>query len=242
MTLVSSVRNFTSFLLVLLPALFGGAGLAMAGSGPSCTDDAMIVFDASGSMSGMLRTGVRESRIDRVRKALEIVLPQIERHRKLGLMVYGPEIGVTYQSKAQCDNINLRFAPVPRAAKRIIKEVNELVPSGVTPLTAAISQAAEVLHYREKPSVILLFTDGQETCGGAPCAVVDDLLRQASGLRIHVINYAIRDPFGIRATFGASCIAERTGGIYVPVETLEELVEAFRKALGCPLMTDASPR
>ena len=240
MSSVSSVGKYAFHLFVLLLASCSFAAVAGAGSGPSCTDDAMIVFDASGSMSGMLRTGVRESRIDRVRKALEIVLPQIERHRKLGLMVYGPEIGVAYQSRAQCDNINLRFTPIPRAAKRIIKEVNELVPSGVTPLTAAISQAAEVLHYREKPSVILLFTDGQETCGGAPCALVDDLLRQASGLRIHVINYAIRDPFGIRSTFGASCIAERTGGIYVPVETLEELVEAFRKALGCPLMTEVA--
>lgn len=239
--MISKTWSLVQRTLWFVAALACFAFPASAGDAPSCTDDAMIVFDASGSMSGMLRTGVRESRIDRVRKALEAVLPQIERHRKLGLIVYGPELGVTYQSKAQCDNINLRFAPIPNAAKRIIKDVNELVPSGVTPLTAAISQAAEVLHFRDKPSVIVLLTDGQETCGGAPCAMVDDLVRQASALRIHVINYTIRDPFGIRAPFGASCIADRTGGIYVPVETLEELVEAFRKALGCPMLTKVMP-
>ena len=224
---------FAAATLLLVPR-------AIALDSPSCTDDAMIVFDASGSMSGMMRTGVRESRIDRVRKALEIVLPQIERHRRLGLIVYGPEFDVAYQSRAQCDNINLRFAPIANAATRIISEVKELVPSGVTPLTAAIRQAAETLNFRDRPAVIVLFTDGQETCGGAPCASVDNLLRQARALRIHVINYAVRDPFGIKQPFGSTCIAERSGGIYVPVETLDELVAAFRKALGCPLLTDAS--
>ena len=205
---------------------------------PECTDDAMIVFDASGSMSGMLRTGVRESRIDRVRKALEIVLPEIERLRNLGLIVYGPEIGAEMQTRPQCSNIDLRFSPQPQAADRIIGEVNELVPAGVTPLTEAVTLAAEALGYQQRPATVVLFTDGQETCGGSPCSRVRELADEAAGLRIHVINYAIRDPYGIRKPFGATCIATETGGFYVPVETLEELVAAFRKVLGCPLLTE----
>ncbi|MEQ8822790.1 MAG: VWA domain-containing protein [Filomicrobium sp.] len=228
------IRFWVAWLVVFLVS----ASHASANGRPACTDDAMIVFDASGSMSGMLRTGVRESRIDRVRKALEIVLPQIESHRRLGLIVYGPEYDVNYQAEAQCENINLRFSPMPRAAQRIIKEVNELVPAGVTPLTDAITQAAEALNYRDSPAEIVLFTDGQETCGGVPCSRVGELLRQSKALRIHVINYAIRDPYGIRAPFRASCVASRTGGTYVPVETLDELVQAFRKVLGCPLLTE----
>ena len=140
---------------------------------------------------------------------------------------------------AQCSNIEVRFPPRPNAARDIINDVNELVPSGVTPLTDAIALAVEQLWFRDKPATVVVFTDGQETCGGAPCQTVRRLLRQAYGLRIHVINYAIRDPFGIRKTFGARCIADQTGGIYVPVETLEELVAAFRKVLACPVVTEA---
>lgn len=204
----------------------------------NCTDNAMIVFDASGSMSGMLRTGVRVSRIDQVRAALEIVLPQVERHRNIGLIVYGPEFGADGNSNQQCRNISLRFPPIANAARRIISEVNALVPSGVTPLTDAIALAAEELRYRENPAVVVLFTDGQETCGGVPCRTVRSLLRDAAGLTVHVINYSIEDPFGIRQPFGATCIADETGGLYVPVQTLEELVAAFRKTLDCPALTE----
>ncbi len=232
------MRGSPLLLLALLAGLFGPVS-ALADTAPKCTDDAMIVFDASGSMSGMLRTGVRESRIDRVRNALEMVLPQVERHRKLGLIVYGPEVGAPTQANPQCSNIEVRFAPQPNAAQRIIKDVNELVPSGVTPLTDAIALAAEQLRFRDEPATVVLFTDGQETCGGAPCQTVRSLFSLARGLRVHVINYAIRDPYGIRKPFGARCIADETGGIYVPVETLDELVAAFRKILGCPLLTDA---
>jgi Ca-activated chloride channel family protein len=219
-------------------AVIVSSGNAKAADPPGCTDDAMIVFDASGSMSGMLRTGVRVSRIDLVRQALEIVLPQIERHRSLGLLVYGPQQGTLDNPRAQCSNIELRFAPQPNAAQTIIDQVNALVPSGVTPLTDAIVEAAEVLQYRTKPATIVLFTDGQETCGGTPCKTVAAMLSQAHALRIHVINYAIRDPYGILKRFGTRCIADQTGGHYVPAATLDELVAAFRKVLGCPLLTE----
>lgn len=234
--LATAIAAFTLYIFgcaALVPSL----AQSNADRPPRCTDDAMIVFDASGSMSGMLRTGVRQSRIDRVREALEIVLPQVESHRNLGLIVYGPETRTDVQESEQCSNINLRFTPIPNAAGRIIAEVNALVPSGVTPLTDAIAMAAEQLAYRDKPAVVVLFTDGQETCGGQPCQAVRELVQQAAGLTVHVINYAIEDPYGIRKPFGSTCIAEETGGIYVPVETLEELVAAFRKALGCPLLT-----
>jgi len=222
----------------ILPAPFHVFAQSGDSRAPNCTDDAMIVFDASGSMSGMLRTGVRVSRIDQVRAALEIVLPQVERHRNIGLIVYGPEHQAANRHKPQCENISLRFSPMPNSAQPIIKEVNGLVPSGVTPLTDAIALAAEELRFREKPAVVVLFTDGQETCGGAPCATVRSLLGEAAGLTVHVINYSIEDPFGIRQPFGATCIADETGGLYVPVQTLEELVAAFRKALECPALTE----
>jgi Ca-activated chloride channel family protein len=111
------LRASPFLVLALLAGLFEPVS-ALADRAPKCTDDAMIVFDASGSMSGMLRTGVRESRIDRVRKALEVVLPQVERHRNLGLIVYGPEVGAPMQANPQCSNIEVRFAPQPNAAQR----------------------------------------------------------------------------------------------------------------------------
>ena len=52
----------------------------------------MIVFDASGSMSGNQVLGIPNSkaRIDEVRAALAQVLPTAAAHRRIGLITYGP--------------------------------------------------------------------------------------------------------------------------------------------------------
>ena len=51
-----------------------------------CTEDAMIVFDASGSMAGSLAEGIgaKIRRIDEVRKALATALPRVTHFRKIG--------------------------------------------------------------------------------------------------------------------------------------------------------------
>ena len=209
---------------------------ANADSLETCQRDAMIIFDASGSMSGMFRTGVRESRIDHVRQATEEVLPQIEPARNLGLIVYGPG-----QEENMCRNIDLRFRPQASAARRIIEDVNALVPSGDTPLTEAVRLAADVLKYKEREGVIVLFTDGEETCGGETCKFARELRRDARALTVHVVDYTIRDPFGNRKGFSSHCPANETGGLYTAVQTKAELVAAFRKSLGCPLLTQCHP-
>lgn len=55
---------------------------------PICTEDAMIVFDASGSMSGDgwgYASANLVSRIEKVRSALAKVLPSVTRFRRVGL-------------------------------------------------------------------------------------------------------------------------------------------------------------
>src|SRR5262245_62882262 len=113
-----------------------------------CTEDAMLVFDAAGSMAGNLNQGIATTkpRIEEVRAALKRVLPSITRHRKVGLIVYGPG---PYQ---QC-NVKLALKPSPDAGERIMAEVNVLIPAGKTPLTAAVADAAEVLDYQNKPGL-----------------------------------------------------------------------------------------
>jgi Ca-activated chloride channel family protein len=110
-----------------------------------CTEDAMLVFDASGSMAGNVTQGIGKTipRINEVRSALAKVLPAITRFRKVGLITYGPG---PYQ---QC-NVQLNLTPMPDAAPLILEEVNALNPAGKTPLTTAVEQAAEVLDYRHK--------------------------------------------------------------------------------------------
>lgn len=205
-------------------AMLPFAGGLRAAEDAGCSQETMIVFDASGSMGGTDLNSVTP-RIGKVRQALANVLPEVAPYRPLGLIVYGP--GATHQ----CESIELRLRPALNAAGAIMGYIDDIVPAGRTPLTAAVRQAAEVLHYTQKPATIVLITDGEETCGGDPCGLAGNLKAKADNLTIHVIGY--RDRLATSGPFGSRCMADVTGGTYVSVETTDELVSALRATLGC---------
>lgn len=204
-----------------------------------CTEDAMLVFDASGSMAGNVTQGIGKTipRINEVRSALAKVLPSITRFRRVGLITYGPG---PYQ---QC-NVQLALKPMPDAAAPILEEVNGLNPAGKTPLTAAVEQAAEVLDYRNKPGLIVVITDGEETCGGLPCSIGKQLHEDAFQLTIHIIGFRLRDYFwtGEQSILDVKCLAERNNGLYLPADAEQDLVDALEKTLGCPMLSQRTGR
>jgi Ca-activated chloride channel homolog len=199
-----------------------------------CVEDAMLVFDASGSMAGNVNQGIATitPRIDAVRSALAKVLPAVTRLRRVGLITYGPG---PYQ---QC-NVELNLKPTPNAAELIIREVNALTPSGKTPLTSAVRQAAEVLDFRAKPGVIVVLTDGEETCGGSPCELGKELHAAATNLTIHVIGFRMKNFSwtGEQSILDVKCLADQNGGLYVSADTEQDLAEALEKTLGCPMLS-----
>ena len=221
--------------LMLLPA-----SVARAEDEPRahCTEDAMIVFDASGSMSGNTVQGLFSdiTRIDEVRKALAQVLPHATKYRKVGLITYGPG---PYE---QC-NVKLDFEPMWNATEPIMSVVNAINPAGKTPLVTAVKVAAAALESKSKPGVIVLLTDGEETCGGAPCDLGKTIKASGRKLTVHVVGYQLR-AFrwtGAQSFLDVKCLAEETGGLYITAENREDLVEAFETTLGCPMMSAASP-
>ena len=227
-----SILTCATVLALLLAGCF--AARAEEDKAAPCRDDAMIVFDASGSMSGNQTLGIPNSqaRIDEVRSALEQVLPNVTRLRKVGLISFGPG------PWNQC-NVQLNLRPTADAAELIMKEVAALVPAGKTPLTTAVKQAAEVLDYRNKPGVIVVVTDGEETCGGLPCDLARQLHDVAFRLVVHVISFRYQSYSwtGEQSILEAKCLAEQSGGLYITVDTEQDLVAALEKTLDCPMIS-----
>jgi len=176
----------------------------------SCTEDAMIVFDGSGSMAEMGFNQIDEPRIFEARKALRTAMPQVEPFRRIGLIVYGPggAGGV-----GECSGIELRFGPRVDAATAVIASIDALEPEGRTALTEAVALAADL---------------------------------SGTGVTVHVIGFKVRgEHFGWQSqgetdynnsVSVAKCLAEQTGGEYVSAETVEELVAAMNRTLGCNLL------
>lgn len=199
----------------------------------SCLDDAMLVFDASGSMLSTDTDPDGLKRIDRIKQALHRFLPTVAPRRRLGLITYGPG------PAARCNNVKLEFRPSLNAGERILEAIEALRPDGRTPLTRAVELASEVLAYRKRPAVIVLLTDGQETCGGDDCALARALKAHAADITVHVVTYRIASSLGPDGIFEGRCLADETGGLFISTETTDELAAALETTLGCPLVTDA---
>ncbi len=179
------------------------------------------------------------TRIVEARQAIRRAMPDIAPYRRVGLMIYGPG------PAGACSNLDLRFGPIDASAGPVIEAIDGLRPDGLTPLTAAVRQAAEVMDYRNNPSVVVLVTDGNETCGGRPCEMAREFRATARDLVVHVIGFRAdvdffawnnpeQDP--LSSTTVASCLADQTGGFFVTTETVDELVAALQRTLGCPVI------
>ncbi len=222
-----------------------GAALALGLAGApearvgDCSVDAMLVFDGSGSMDEIGFDSAAATRIVEARAAVRRAMPGIAPFRRVGLLIYGPG------KAGPCDNLDLRFAPVADADGPVIDAIDRLRPRGLTPLTASVRVAAETLRYRTEPGVVVLVTDGNETCGGRPCALGRTLAATAPDLTVHVIGFRVtvdffawnnpeQDPH--TSTTVTRCLADETGGLFVSTETVDELVAALQETLGCPVI------
>jgi Ca-activated chloride channel homolog len=222
-----------SRVLALISALtLGGQAAIGADDGiDACKADAMIVFDASGSMATSDYT-LKLPRIAQAKQSMAKVIPEVAPLRRLGLIVYGEG------EYNDCSSIALRLPPTSNAAEPLLRIIKRINPRGKTPLTRSVQLAAEELHYTERESVVVLITDGEETCGGDPCKMASMLKKAGPGLTIHVIGFRESQA----EYFKARCMADQTGGEFVSASTEDELVKALRKTLSCPFVTEMPPR
>lgn len=220
------------------PALPLLLSVALATPAPAldCARDAMLVFDGSASMAEVGYDAAAPTRIEEARAAMRRAMPQIAPVRRVGLLIYGPG------GADSCSGIGLRFVPMADAAEPVIGALEALNPGGLTPLAESVEAAAEVLGGR---GIVVLVTDGNETCGGRPCALGRDLAARAPGLVVHVIGFrVVKDPFSWNSPEArltgdqsvARCLADRTGGHFVLTETVDELAQALQRVLGCAVI------
>ena len=192
--------------MALVAALLGSAA---AVAEPACTEDAIVVFDGSASMSETREGLGGETRIAAARKAMHRTMPEIALSRRLGLVTYGPG-----SQRANCNNVDLRFPPIPNAAAQILGTVDTLEPDGSTPLTAAVRRAAEALEYTNRPGVVVLVTDGRETCGGSPCSLGTELAANGTDLTVHVIGFQLQSDVSGHPSFRPKNVVHKADPLF----------------------------
>ncbi len=184
---------------------------------PGGAGRAMIVLDGSGSMWAPV--GGR-ARIEVAREALGELLKGWDPKVEVGLMAYG------HRRKNDCADIEVLAPAGPVDAAKLTGIAARITPQGMTPLSAAVKQAAESLRYTERRAIVILISDGIETCKADPCALGAELKKLGIDFRAHVIGFAVQrqDEGGLR------CLASATGGKYFSASDAAQLRDALRAA------------
>jgi Ca-activated chloride channel homolog len=196
---------------------FGVLSLALAAAfmpSISAAEDVVVVYDGSGSMWGQIG-GV--SKVELAREVMGDLIATWPEHANVGLIAYGHRRG------SDCSDIETLIAPSPLDRPAFISAVNEVTPRGRTPLTEAVRQAAELLSYRDTQATVILISDGLETCQADPCALSAELAQQGVNFTAHVVGFDLTE----EEHAGLACIAENTGGVFVPAQNADELRDAL---------------
>lgn len=203
---------------------------------PDIAPEMVVIFDASGSMklnigasrqqerdyeqairtsmllgffSDMQRRFVAQmerepTRITVAKNAVSDVLNRLPNDVNVGL--------VTARSCPRADVLGF-YGPSQR--RGLISQLRELQPEGGTPLADAVLRAGSMLDGKSRQSTMLVVTDGQESCGGDPCAAARALAAAKSHLKINVVDIG-------RSGAGA-CLAQATGGEVYSANSINEL-------------------
>ena len=174
-----------------------GAGADATGTGtgsPGQGADAVeLILDASGSM--LQRLG-NERRIDIARKALaSLVQDQLADGTRVALRVFG------HRKPDACDTELLApLAPLDRAALAATVRGIEAKNLAKTPIGASLEAVADDLAGVEGRAVVVLVTDGEETCGGDPAAAIAKLKASGFQVSLNIVGFAI-DEFALEQQF-----------------------------------------
>ncbi|MEE4463160.1 hypothetical protein V2S84_13815, partial [Azotobacter chroococcum] len=85
-----------------------------------------------------------------------------------------------------------------------------------------VAKAGQMLDGVNRESVMVVVSDGEESCHQDPCAVARDLARRKPHLKINVVDIA--------GTGAGNCLAQATGGRVFNARNAGELAAMTRQA------------
>lgn len=197
--------------LELRPA--GKLALTAAGA----PQNLLIILDTSSSMDEAFESSTK---IDVAKHVLEELVDKIPAGTNVGLRVFGG---------CQVSKLIVPLGPIDRAKLRA--QIKAIETGGPTPIAYALEQAKNDFDGAPGPDLILLVTDGMETCHGDPVQAAQSLLKAGYALKIHVVGFDVAGQPGAREQLKQ--IAKVTGGRYFDAQSSAELRQAL--ALPTPL-------
>ncbi|MBT2968392.1 MAG: VWA domain-containing protein [Candidatus Thiodiazotropha sp. (ex Ctena orbiculata)] len=155
-------------------------------SGFGANDAVEIILDASGSM---LKRQDGKRRIEIAREVLlGLTGDPIPTGTPFALRVFG-------HKEADSCRTDLEESLAPLDPERVDAKIKRVQAMNLakTPIARSLELVAEDLAGVTGERIVILITDGEETCGGDPVAAIEGLKAKGVDVRVNIVGFAIDD-------------------------------------------------
>ena len=152
---------------------------------PKPTTRILFLFDASQSMYGRWQSDMKITIAQRLLSDLLDSLKNVP-NLELALRVFGHQKQYPPQD---CDDTKLEIPFAKDNTAKIKNKLKTIVPRGTTPIASSLELSANDFTPCDNcRNIIVLITDGEEECGGDPCAVSKSLQKKGIALKPFIIG------------------------------------------------------
>ena len=188
----------------------------------------VLAFDSSGSMAA--RTGGNgPSKMEAAQRAARDYLRSLPPDVEVGLVVFGHRGSARQDGRADsCAAADTEVVLGADGRAAALGAIDRLRPAGWTPLAAAMELAAAEFRPSEQAGeqVLVVISDGVETCGGDPVAVARRLSQGSLRVAVNIIGFDIAE----RERAALAAVADAGGGRFANVSGRDAAAEAARRA------------
>jgi len=179
-----------------------------------------LVFDMSGSMWEQIQG---KSKIEIARDVLAALVQGFPKDVNFALRVYG------HRSKSDCKDTEL-LVPFGKLDTETVKQkVNALKPKGMTLIDFSLREALKDMQPQNGSKIVILVTDGIETCKGDPVKAAQDLMAAGLKMKIHVVGFNVSN--SAETVEQLKKVAEVGQGKFYTAENAEQMNQALAEAV-----------
>jgi hypothetical protein len=198
------------------------AGFVRVTAAPNATRTGAveIILDASGSMLQKLGA---QRRIDIAKQTLmKLTTAVIPAGTPFALRVFGREVDSCQTA------LDVPLSPLD--AKAVSAKIGALVAknNARTAIGASLLEVPKDLKAATGERIVIVLTDGEETCEGDPAAAIAALRKAGTSVRVNFVGFAIDEP-RIAASFRRW--ADAGGGLYFDAQNAAALDTALARSL-----------
>lgn len=216
------MRKHLVILAMLISLVFSFSTFLVAAE--TSSNNIQIILDSSASMGETVNGVVK---INAARDAVKDVLDIMPKSYTVSFRLYSHRYPQQQKQKSCTDTeVILPFQKFNEDMRATIQnKLSQVRPKGLTPIAYTLKQAVKDFEGMSGENTIILVSDGEETCGGNPFAVANNISSLNIGVKVYVIGFDVESKQQLQG------IAQRSGGRYYDADNAEELSTVLKEAV-----------